>query len=204
MTTLTNAARDSAIADILQDAFDPRFDALEKKLRAEYCAEMKEQHPAFYKAWKDPETKKYLYCTHNPDLYRVDEGSHIALCRPVYGRNPGICTSRYPDRDAGYAKIVLKDEVGPVSTGPVSTGLNLEDGSALLAEYRAIWADYGAAFVKIQSLLYTYKVREKFEVDFPSLKKYLPPLPPTKVNLPMPVASKVMEDLAKFGIPAGE
>lgn len=198
MTTLKNADRDEVVRRVLTDAFAPRFTAIQKLLQGLLRTKLQEEHPEFVKLAGNPEARKYLATTTARNIYFMAGEDCIIAAAPTYGAR-----AKMPE-PPGYYRIerdqhtLLKDcdTLVPCILGD----LKVSDATVIDA-YRKAWADYVAACDKLLALLYSYNVREKFEVDFPEFAKYLPPTV-VKPKLPVVVAKEVRAELSAFGVPA--
>lgn len=199
MTTLTKTDRTEVITDVLNATFLPLFKDWKERVAVELLARNQATHPRFYELWADEANRQYLSVSHNVCVYAEVEKS------PVLVRHPDIdslaedvnvdttfaLNSRWDDQ---WDSISL-DILCPASNREIV----LEEGHPLIVEYAALIQQFGEAHSLLVSTLYSYKQREKFEVDFPDLARYLPARVTT-----MAVAIKVedvMVKLAKVGIP---
>lgn len=196
-TKITNAQRTEFLERILRETFEPRFDALQKKIDAAAKAEVERQHPAFVKAHKDEKTRKYM---------PVSSGSEFWVSKDVRAHKPARWNAVSANR-VGQWGVCAKDEglrrMQFNAIQPAYHGIEfmLESLPELVAEYNALWADFADAQETLTATIYAYSNRVKFEVDFPDLAKYLPK-PPKFVGTAVAVqVGDVMQKLAQVGIP---
>lgn len=197
MTVLKNSDRDEVIRRVLTEAFAPRFSAMQNEVRALIQKKVEKDHPEFAALVKSPIARQYLAETRVRDIYLESEGDAYAMAAPVYGRCSSMPTGRlhYGDREP-YSAFSDGETAVPGMFGEFKVS-----DVAISEAYRKAWSDYAAAYLKVNSLLHSYAVREKFTADFPEFAKYLPGVT-VRAKLPAVIVKNVREELYKFGIPA--
>lgn len=196
MTTLTKQDRETAILSIMRESYASRFAELADKLVAHAKATLRAQHPKFYELLRDEESRKYL-----------DVGQHLHLQLEL---SSGKCGARIPNFNAKPKFDKLHSEYWYSFEGAadIRTGLShpsldstvtVQADHHLANEYDSLWGAFEDAWNTVEATLYGYKVRERFEADFPELAKHLPKR--SVVNaLTVPVAD-IRAKLQAAGIP---
>lgn len=198
MTTLTKAVRDETIRNIMRESYAPRFADLRDRITAHVDAELHVTHQVFYKLLKDLDVRPYLDVQQDPYvMLSTSEKSHCGVRFPDFHTKPEFTRLHL---DAWYrvegAPVIKTGLSHPRRAGTVSLGAE----SPLAKEYMALWAALEEAWNTVESTLYGYKVRERFEADLPELAKHLPPAPVKTSALCVPVAD-IRAKLAAAGIP---
>ena len=200
MTTLNKKDRDTTIANILKASFEPRFDELQRLLNEAVGNRVKEHFPKFKEWLADPELAPHIkvdswfeprYLSSNGNSYKFKRPRYWAHEAQVY--RPSVVPFFWAD---------VSEDI-PVSC-EVPTDSRPEDFSYfndLEPHHLKIWRDLSASSAKLRQTLYAYKTREKFEVDFPLLAKYLPPRVVTNSTGVITKPADVMQDLIAQGIP---
>lgn len=167
---LTKADKDFLINKVLREAFKLKFDEWEKDIKERIQAKVYLEHPTFERLLKDKETRPYLYIT-SPHYVNVND-----------------VTPRMPDYQ-GYINewINFRSIDVPQKLG----GFKFED-----KYYSELCDKYREAYAALRRMLNSYTTREKFLVDFPEYKDYLPIV--TKVGLPAIIPAKVRAELSEL------
>lgn len=199
MTTLTKTDKAALIHKVLFDAFDHRFLALNKEIRQSVQSAIAKDHPKFLSLMANDDTRKYL------------KSQRIAGFVFKANSSPMECAAVKPldysqriIKEIPYRRCLRSENVQVI--GDCDMLVPCQIGSyALIAgicidSYYAIHADLFAAQEKLSALLGAYRLREKFEKDFPELAVFLPAIP-VKIAMPAIVIADVLPDLAAAGIP---
>jgi hypothetical protein len=191
MTALTIAHRTDAIAAILKAAFEPRFDAIEVSINESLAAHVAALHPRFVELMGDPESRQYVATNGVSSFYTPNE---LRVAFPNY-----VCCGLPPAKGWHISSDKFRRFYADtqVPTSIASHTLSEE----LAAVYFKAWDDYVAAFDKLTDVFGSYKIREKFIVDFPEFEQYLP-IVTVRSKLPMVVVSSVRAELTALGVPA--
>ena len=171
---LTKADKDFLISKVLTETFKAKFDAWEKELKEKIQAKVFAEHPVFERLLKDKDVRRYLYIT-SPHYVNVND---------VTPRMPNY--QGHIDEWINFRGINVPQELG---------GFKFED-----KHYSELCDKYREAYAALCRMLNSYTTREKFLVDFPEYKDYLPNV--VKVGLPAIVPAKVRAELSELGIPA--
>lgn len=172
---LTRADKNFLITKVLTETFKAKFDAWEKDLKERIQAEVFFTHPVFERLLKDKETRPYLYIT-SPHYVHVND---ITPCMPDYVTD----------------HITARMNFRSIQTPLQMTGFNFKD-----PHYAELCHAYKEAHATLNRMLNSYTTREKFLVDFPEYKDYLPAV--EKVGLPAIIPATVRAELSNLGIPA--
>lgn len=203
MTALTKKDRNTTIANILKASFEPRFDELQRLLNEAVSNRVKEHFPKFKEWLADLDLAPHISVDFRlAPGYSVDNGNACYFKRPI---------------DWAHEAQVYRPSVVPYSWSDVANNIfvscevpvyarpeNFTLFPDLAPHHAAIWEDLSASASKLRQTLYAYKTREKFEVDFPLLAKYLPPRVVTTSTGVIIKPADVMQDLAALGIPPGQ
>ena len=199
MPTLTKNDRVEVITDALNATFLPLLKDWEERVAVELLARNQAAHPHFYELWADEANRQYLSVSHNVCVYTEVEKRTVSIRRPdidSLAKDVNVDTTfALNGRWDNQWDSVSLDVLCPASNREIV----LEEDHPLIVEYAALIQQFSEAHSLLVSTLYSYKQREKFEVDFPDLARYLP----TRVTT-MAVAVKVEDvitKLAKVGIP---
>lgn len=172
---LTRADKNFLITKVLTETFKTKFYAWEIELKVRIQAEVYLKHPVFERLLKDKEIRPYLYIT-SPNYVHVNGGRP---CMPDY-------------------------ESININTWMNFRGINVPQQMEIIRledpHYAELCHAYNEAYVTLNRMLNSYTTREKFLVDFPEYKDYLPV--EEKVGLPAIIPATVRAELSKFGIPA--
>lgn len=204
MASLTNKDREAVKESLLKEAFEPRFNAIKQKVEDCLRQLVKAEHGKFLDLMADESTRGYLARTVIGELgfHDTPNKANFMMVRPRdYGNRADYYepSSRYYfNADKNCQLIKGGDVVIPTKLG----GWLCQDAD-LLAEYRALWADYDKAYSTLDAALSSFRTREKFAEAFPEFAKRLPPAK-QKAGLPVVIASNVLADLAAVGVPAVE
>ncbi len=200
MTTLNKKDRNTAITNILKASFEPRFDELQRLLNEAVSNRVKEHVPKLKEWLADPDLAPHIsvhfrfepyYSSNGSNVYNFKRPSDWAHEAQVY--RPSVVPYGWSD----VAKNIFVSCKVPVACLPK----NFIYFNDLETYHAAIWEDLSASAVKLRQTLSAYKTREKFEVDFPLLAKYLPPRVVTTSTGVIIKPADVMQDLAALGIP---
>lgn len=199
MTTLTKSDKAALIHKVLFDAFDHRFLALNKEIRQSVQSAMAKDHPKFLSLVANDETRKYISSQRvSCFVFKARYlDSDCAVIKPFdYSQSfekEVYCRSLL--RNANVQVIGDCDMLVPSQIGCYALV-----GGVAIDSYYEIHADLGAAKEKLSALLGAYRLREKFEKDFPELAQFLPAIP-VKIAMPAIIIADVLADLAAAGIP---
>lgn len=167
---LTKADKDFLISKVLTETFKAKFDAWEKELKKRIQAKVFAEHPVFERLLKDKETRPYLYIS-SPHYVNVND------VKP-----------RMPDYQGSIDEWINFRSINvPQLTG----SFDFED-----KRYSELCDKYREAYAALRRMLNSYTTREKFLVDFPEYKDYLPNV--TKVGLPAIIPAKVRAELSEL------
>lgn len=174
---LTKADKDFLISKVLKETFKAKFDAWEKELKESIQAKVFAEHPVFERLLKDKETRPYLYIT-SPHYVHVND---ITPCMPDYVTEHITAWMNFRD---------------------INVPSTTENGNFDFKDphYAELCHAYNEAHATLNRMLNSYTTREKFLVDFPEYKDYLPVV--EKVGLPAIIPAKVRAELSNLGIPA--
>ena len=197
LTKLTKDMRAKFVGAALKSTFEPRFDALKKKLFQLVKKMVAEQHPHFVRAHADKNIRQYMAISESVTVKlggvnAVEPNDYVIEVREEYVQSGHASYSR------GIAYVRPQIENPAYQT----TDTNITD-EALVAEYKSIWADYFVAQETLTSAIAAYTTVENFSTDFPTLVQFLPAMPSPVRALAVRVED-VTEKLASIGIPAGE
>ena len=174
---LTKADKDFLISKVLTETFKAKFDLWEKQLKEKIQAKVFAEHPVFERLLKDKETRPYLYITSPRYVY-------VNWAKP-----------RMPDYETGHVSDWINFRSVDVPNDTSNGNFNFED-----KYYSELCDKYREAYAALCRMLNSYTTREKFLVDFPEYKDYLPKV--AKVGLPAIIPAKVRAELSELGIPA--
>lgn len=169
---LTKADKDFLISKVLTETFKTKFDLWEKELKDKIQAKVFAEHPVFEKLLKDKEIRPYLYIS-SPHYVHVND---------VTPRMPNY--QGHIDEWINFRSINVPNDV--------SRGcFDFED-----KHYSELCDKYREAYAALCRMLNSYITREKFLVDFPEYKDYLPVV--GKVGLPAIIPAKVRAELSEL------
>lgn len=174
---LTKADKDFLITKVLTETFKAKFDLWEKEFKEQIQAKVFAEHPVFERLLKDKETRPYLYIT-SPHYVHVND-----------------TTPRMPDYENGHVSDWINFRSINVPNDVSRGCFDFED-----KYYSELCDKYREAYAALRRMLNSYNTREKFLVDFPEYKDYLPSV--AKVGLPAIIPAKVRAELSELGIPA--
>lgn len=198
MTTINKEDRRAVKHAVLSAAFEPRFNAVQAIMRAHLLIHVESEHPQFVRLYKAKENRPYLQVARSSRFTVPSKTRTVIACRPRnYGEASEAARHSYVTSDENLSTLVAEDIAIPGSFG---REFSISDAN-VIAEYDAVWKDLQAAYYTLSQLLASYKVREKFEKDFPELAKHLPEARQVS-RMPAVIVKDVRADLAKFGIPA--
>jgi len=171
---LTKTDKSFLIEKVLRETFKAKFDEWEKRIKEQVQAKIFADHPVFERLIKDKDCNRYLRITH--PTVRVN----------------GV-VPRVPDYEHSYVtyEVSFRDVDEPYFMDYV----RLED-----KDYDVLCDQYTDAHSALTRMLNSYTSREKFLVDFPEYKDYLPTV--EKAGLPAIVPSQIRGELSALGIPA--
>lgn len=172
---LTRADKNFLITKVLTETFKAKFDAWETELKERMQAEVYLKHPVFERLLKDKETRPYLYVT-SPHSVHVN---NVIPCMPDYVTE----------------HITAWMNFRSIKVPPQINGFDFKD-----QHYAELCHAYKDAHATLNRMLNSYTTREKFLVDFPEYKDYLPAV--EKVGLPAIIPATVRAELSSLGIPA--
>lgn len=201
MTTITKTDRTAAIAAILKATFEPRFTEFQRLLTEAVKNRVNEHFPKFKDWLADPELGPHIKAQHNfePMYYNELAADQVYFKRPTnWTEEAEKCRQHTPCSWDDAARDIKASTAVPTTGRP--EGFYIFNDLAPV--YLSIWEDLIAAASKLRGVFGAYKAREKFEVDFPDLAKYLP----AKITVSSSTAVRlnpvdVMKDLAAMGIP---
>jgi len=173
---LTRADKNFLINKVLTETFKAKFDAWEKDIKERIQAEVYLKHPVFERLLKDKETRPYLHVT-SPHYVHVNGNTPRT---PDY---LGACDDRMNFRSIN------------VPSTTENGNFDFKD-----PHYAELCHAYKEACDTLNRMLNSYTTREKFLVDFPEYKDYLPVV--EKVGLPAIIPATVRAELSNLGIPA--
>lgn len=204
MTTLTKSDKAALIHKVLFDAFDHRFLALNKEIRQSVQQALAKDHPKFLSLRANEDVKKYIACNH---ATRFVVNSLSGAGRPMIVVKPVNYSSDFTHQITAqsssnyYLKELNAEIIGSIDIiVPLMVGIGVSINQEMEDKYYAIHSDLEAATTKLSALLGAYRLREKFEKDFPELAVFLPAIP-VKIAMPAIIIADVLADLAAAGIP---
>jgi hypothetical protein len=198
MTTLKISDRTEILRIVLTKAFEPKFNTIRDRIKAQVQAQLVKDHPHFCALLARPESAQYLAVGKIRNVLFTVDGVLVSAGKPRFGLVCSLPMSRYyyTNSDAPYSSISDDDTVVPSCWRELTV-----NDKRLTALYIKTWADYSAAQSKLWSLLNSYTSQEKLAVDFPEYARFAEK-PESKVKLPVVIVKDVREELAKLGVPA--
>lgn len=171
---LTKADKDFLINKVLKETFKAKFDAWKLALKERIQAKVFAEHPVFERLLKDMETQPYLFITNPHYVYVNDAAPRMPDYRGYFGER--------------------------INFRSIDAPLQMNDFSFKDPHYAELCQAYEESYAALCRMLNSYATREKFLMDFPEYKEYLPNV--AKVGLPAIVPATVRAELSKLGIPA--
>jgi hypothetical protein len=194
MTTLKITDREEVLRRVLTEAFKPRFGALHKSAEDLLRKLLAKDHPRFIELLVDKTASAYLAISSSKEAMRLNaDGKKVKLAAPVYG----VLGSEPTDYRGFDGKLRLVTDI----IVPCGMGDFVIADAKFLKTYSQAWADYGAAWHKLASVLASYKTREKLVADFPEFEVHLPELT-VPAKLPAVIVKDVRRDLKTLGVSA--
>lgn len=146
-----------------------------KRIKEQIQAKIFADHPVFERLIKDKECRPYV-TIHNPHHVKINDHS------------PSV-----PDYIHGW--VCERINLRSIDEPAFNESMWIED-----KDYAQLWADFDNAYKTLKAMTDQYSTREKFLVDFPEYKDYLPTV--EKAGLPAVIPSQVRAELSALGIPA--
>lgn len=168
MSRITNKHREEFLDHVLRERFAPRFDDIQKRVSEAAKRAVAEQHPAFVKAVADKVLSQYLATRSTIDVQFEDSS------KPRSPRNWATCNAtNYAQQYCGLNEGL--ERIDGKCSAPAYHGTTVRLGDEqFLHDYHTLWGEFAAAQKTLKELIYSYTTTDKFDKDFPELKKYLP------------------------------
>lgn len=177
---LTKTMRTEVLTKVLKEAFEPKFNDLQKRLVQYARLWVQEHHPIFVELLARKDSREYLHTKHFYWL-QIDDAR-----------------ASYPEYGIGYYGDDIK--INEVTIPYHAKGSLTVEDAELIKIYNTLHEQYREAYTELHSVLYSYSSREKLLADFPEYSKYLPV--PTVTALPAVIPSEARAKLSALGIPA--